>query len=120
MKETGELDNPINNRTKLLAAATHLFALHGYEAVGVQLIVAAVGVTKPTLYHYFGSKRGLLDALLAASFTDFFAAIERATVAVTFLGLLNTYASLVLNDCVSPDLEMTGQAIHQFVHGIFS
>lgn len=49
MKETGELDNPINNRTKLLAAATHLFALHGYEAVGVQLIVAAVGVTKPTL-----------------------------------------------------------------------
>ena len=28
-------------------------------------IVDAAGVTKPTLYHYFGSKRGLLAALLA-------------------------------------------------------
>ncbi len=55
----------MDNRADLVAHALRLFAGRGYEAVGVQEIVAAAGVTKPTLYHYFGSKRGLLDAVLA-------------------------------------------------------
>jgi AcrR family transcriptional regulator len=59
---------PTDNRTTLLDCALHLFAARGYDAVGVQEIVEAAGVTKPTLYHYFGSKRGLLDALLDTHF----------------------------------------------------
>ncbi len=55
----------MDNRERLLDCALDLFSQHGYDAVGVSLIVEAAGVTKPTLYHYFGSKRGLLDALLA-------------------------------------------------------
>lgn len=43
----------------------HLFASRGYDAVAVQEVVDAVGVTKPTLYHYFGCKQGLLEAILA-------------------------------------------------------
>lgn len=54
----------METRDRLLDAALGLFASRGYDAVGVQEIVAAVGVTKPTLYHHFGSKRGLLEALL--------------------------------------------------------
>lgn len=54
----------MDNRTALLNCALELFANKGYEAVGVQEIVDAVKVTKPTLYHYFGSKQGLLQALL--------------------------------------------------------
>ena len=42
-----------------------LFSQRGYEAVGVQDVVALASLTKPTLYHYFGSKHGLLAALLA-------------------------------------------------------
>jgi AcrR family transcriptional regulator len=42
-----------------------LFSEKGYEAVGVQEIADSAKVTKPTLYHYFGSKRGLLDALVS-------------------------------------------------------
>lgn len=53
-----------DNRTHILGVALKLFAEHGYDAVGVQDIVAAAGVTKPTLYHYFGSKRGLVDAVI--------------------------------------------------------
>lgn len=53
-----------NNRSLLLATALHLFAERGYDAVGVQEIVEAVHLTKPTLYHYFGSKTGLLQAIL--------------------------------------------------------
>lgn len=58
----------MDNRTIILDTALRLFSQSGYEAVGVQEIVEASGVTKPTLYHYFGSKRGLLDALLEEHF----------------------------------------------------
>jgi AcrR family transcriptional regulator len=59
----------MTNREKILEQALKLFSSRGYDAVGVQEIVDAVGVTKPTLYHYFGSKQGLLDALLEDQFT---------------------------------------------------
>ena len=54
----------MDNRQLLLDCALSLFSQRGYDAVGVQEVVEAAGVTKPTLYHYFGSKRGLLEALL--------------------------------------------------------
>jgi AcrR family transcriptional regulator len=50
-------------RTRLIESALNLFSQWGYEAVGVQQIVAMAKVTKPSLYHYFGSKRGLIEAL---------------------------------------------------------
>ena len=53
----------IDNRDKIFSIALSLFAVRGYDAVGVQEIVESAGLTKPTMYHYFGSKRGLLDAL---------------------------------------------------------
>lgn len=46
-------------RRKLLAEATRLFNRRGYASTSVREIVAAAGVTKPVLYHYFGSKEGL-------------------------------------------------------------
>ena len=55
----------MDNRELLLARALDLWSERGYDAVGVQEIVESAGITKPTLYHYFGSKRGLLDALIA-------------------------------------------------------
>lgn len=55
----------MNTRDLLLTHALKLFAARGYDAVGVQELVAAAGVTKPTLYHHFGSKEGVLTALLA-------------------------------------------------------
>ena len=54
----------MDNRDIILARALDLWGERGYDAVGVQEIVESAGVTKPTLYHYFGSKRGLLDALI--------------------------------------------------------
>lgn len=52
------------NRDRILDCALRLFAARGYAAVGVQEIVDEAAITKPTLYHYFGSKLGLLEALL--------------------------------------------------------
>ena len=53
----------MDNRAGLLSAALNLFAARGFDAVGVQEVAATAGVTKPTLYHFFGSKVGLLEAL---------------------------------------------------------
>ncbi len=55
--------------------ALALFALRGYEAAGVQEIVTQAGITKPTLYYYFGSKQGLLEAIV----TDYGAALLEST-----------------------------------------
>jgi len=65
----------MENRAHLLACALDLFSARGYDAVGVQEIVETAGVTKPTLYHYFSNKRGLLDTLLEEQFQPLTAAI---------------------------------------------
>jgi AcrR family transcriptional regulator len=71
---------PSDNRSRILKVALGLFAAHGYDATGVQEIVAMAGVTKPTLYHYFGSKRGLLDALLDEYVSGFLHDLRAAAV----------------------------------------
>ena len=68
----------MDNRSAILANALQLFAARGYDAVGVQEIAEAAGITKPTLYHYFGSKRGLLDALLEKDFAPLTQAVQEA------------------------------------------
>jgi AcrR family transcriptional regulator len=188
----------MDNRSNILACALQLFASHGYDATGVQEIVDAAGITKPTLYHYFGSKRGLLDTLLSEQWTELFEAVEQAAIyqgdlpltlnrivaayfhyaqghrlfyrvqlsmwfapphsdafeavsqgderqqqlienvfaraaedhgnmkgrqrayAATFLGMINTYIGLALNDYTKLDDELVYKAVHQFMHGIFS
>ncbi|GII28865.1 TetR/AcrR family transcriptional regulator [Planotetraspora mira] len=50
-------------RRRLLAEATRLFAERGFESTSVQEIVAAAGVTKGAMYHYFGSKDDLLHEI---------------------------------------------------------
>ena len=46
----------MENREMIMRCAKTLFYAKGYDAVGVQEIVDKAGVTKPTLYYYFGSK----------------------------------------------------------------
>lgn len=47
-----------------LAAARALFAAHGYAEVTMDAVAAAVGVTKPLLYTYFGNKEQLYLACM--------------------------------------------------------
>lgn len=68
----------VDNRSLILSCALELFAARGYDAVGVQEIAEAAGVTKPTLYHYYGSKQGLLRALISTYLDPFTQAIQEA------------------------------------------
>jgi AcrR family transcriptional regulator len=68
----------MGNRTQLMDAALDLFAARGYDSVGVQEICTRAEVTKPTLYHYFSNKRGLIDAVLSASVDELQTRLEPA------------------------------------------
>src|SRR5262245_5218668 len=51
-------------RERLIEAATRLFCRYGVNSVGVDAIVDAAGTAKTTLYKVFGSKDGLVEAVL--------------------------------------------------------
>ena len=51
-------------RERLIDAATRLFCRYGVNSVGVDAIVDAAGTAKTTLYKVFGSKDGLVEAVL--------------------------------------------------------
>ena len=65
-------------RDRLLTAAAELLdAAQGAE-VSTRAITERAGVQAPTLYHHFGSKRGLEDAVVTHGFKRFLAEREAA------------------------------------------
>ncbi|WP_018249495.1 TetR/AcrR family transcriptional regulator [Orenia marismortui] len=188
----------MNNRSKIIEVALKLFAIRGYDGVGVKEIAECAGVTKPTLYHYFGNKKGLLEIVLEEKFSRLNTLVEEALVynhdlpltlnkiaaayfnfakekdtfyrmqlamsfappeseaskvvskyikeqyemleglfikasedhgnmkgrhkayAATFLGMINTYITLFLTGELELEEQLTYQAVHQFMHGIYS
>jgi len=66
------------SRERLLRAAVAVFDRKGYAAASVREIVEQAGITKPALYYHFGSKEGILVAILEEGLRQFQAAIVRA------------------------------------------
>ncbi|MCU1659434.1 MAG: TetR family transcriptional regulator [Pseudonocardiales bacterium] len=52
-------------RTAILEQAAALFATKGFDGTSLSDIAAAAGLTRPAVYHYFGSKEELLAGLIA-------------------------------------------------------
>jgi TetR/AcrR family transcriptional regulator len=67
----------VENQEKLLQIGLQYFAERGYDAVGIQEIVDAAEITKPTLYHYFGSKEGLLESIFSSNFSMLFENLDQ-------------------------------------------
>lgn len=53
---------------RLIAAAAELIAASPGEDFSLRAVCDAVGVKMPTLYHFFGSKQGLIDAVVERGF----------------------------------------------------
>ncbi len=70
----------MTNRNEIFENALNIFAAYGYDGASVQQICDASGITKPTLYHYFHSKRGLLDQILKETLTPFIYDFQAACV----------------------------------------
>lgn len=69
-----------STRRTLVDAAQTLFAQHGYRGTNLDAVVAAAQVTKGALYHHFGGKQAVFEAVFARVEED---ATARVRAAVT-------------------------------------
>jgi AcrR family transcriptional regulator len=72
----GRSSNATSTRDRLLLAAGQLLHEAGGGPVSTRAICERAGVQAPTLYHHFGSKQGLLDAVVNYGFTQYVQAPE--------------------------------------------
>jgi TetR/AcrR family transcriptional regulator len=64
---------------KILQASSKLFAERGYANVSIRDVCKVTGTTAPVIYYYFGSKKGLFEAVTRSkvSMTDFIRLLSR-------------------------------------------
>lgn len=62
----GSTLDPERTRAAMLEAASLVFYERGLDGVGISELCASVGASKETLYRHFGSKDGLIAAVLQA------------------------------------------------------
>jgi AcrR family transcriptional regulator len=69
------MQREVSARDRLIEAATQLFCRFGINAVGIDAVILEAGTAKATLYKNFGSKEGLIEAVLereGAAWRDWF------------------------------------------------
>jgi AcrR family transcriptional regulator len=118
---------PNSRREALLSAATRLFNQHGYHAVSMDDIGAAVGIKSASVYNHFAVKSDLLStALTRAAGTlqlDMSRALAAASTARDALhGALDSYIALALSHSdligalVSEVMNLPDQQRHEIRH----
>lgn len=66
-------DGQLPPKARLLKAAAELLASSAGKTVSTRQITELAGVTAPTLYHHFGDKEGLFNAVIDAGFEEYVA-----------------------------------------------
>ncbi|MEM8708739.1 MAG: TetR/AcrR family transcriptional regulator [Actinomycetota bacterium] len=66
---------------EILAAAHDLFAANGFAGTQTTEIVDRIGLTRGALYHHYGSKAGLFDAVVQGIQADLAAAVQHEAAA---------------------------------------
>lgn len=61
----------MDTRQKIISTSYQTFYQQGFHACGVDLLARQADTTKRTLYAHFGSKDGLIDAVLTYRHDDF-------------------------------------------------
>ena len=74
------MGRPSDARQRLIAAAREVIYANSYEAVSVDELCAAAGVTKSSFYHFFSSKQDLVLVALESQWQWF----EQTVLAPTF------------------------------------
>lgn len=94
-------------REALIAAARELFTERGYEQVGTEEIVRAAGVTRGALYHQFGDKASLLEAVyerIEAESTERVARIVLGSELHSPMAAMRAGVEAFLDECAKPEL----------------
>ena len=94
-------------RGALMTAARRLFAEHGYDEVSAEQIVRAAGVTRGALYHHFGGKAELLDAVydqLEREMTERIARVVLGSELESPMEAMRAGISAFLEECAQPEV----------------
>lgn len=100
-------------RDALIEAARRLFTERGYDAVGTEEIVRAAGVTRGALYHHFGDKAKLLEAVyerVEAESTERVARVVLGSELHSPLEAMKAGVEAFLDECAKPELRQV--ALH--------
>lgn len=95
-------------REALIEAARSLFAERGYAGVGTEEIVRAAGVTRGALYHHFGGKRDLFEAVyerVEAELAQRIASGALDADAAAPLEAMRAGAEMFLQACTEPEAQ---------------
>ncbi len=86
-------------RDEILDVAERLIGTRGYDAMSIQSVQDELGCSRGALYHYFGSKEGILEAVIDRMTDAGMAILEpiAADPALTALGKLQTLFSTAGN-----------------------
>jgi AcrR family transcriptional regulator len=93
-------------KAALIAAARPLFADRGYAGVGAEEIVRSAGVTRGALYHHFGGKPGLLEAVyrqIEEELTE--EVVQGALSGSDPLGAMRVAIGIFLDASLEPDVQ---------------
>jgi AcrR family transcriptional regulator len=91
-----------------MAAARLLFTEKGYNSVSAEQIVREAGVTRGALYHHFGGKRDLLEAVyerLEAESTERVARVVLGSELDSPLEAMKAGVEAFLDECAEPELQ---------------
>jgi AcrR family transcriptional regulator len=90
----------LHTRAEIVRVAFELFATHGYEAVSVEMICDAVGISRATFFNYFPQKELILREIATSR-------VEKLKAVVTRFG--ETSKKLTFDDVVALFLEITDE-----------
>jgi AcrR family transcriptional regulator len=103
-----QAERAASTRAALIAAARRLFTERGYDGVGTEEIVRAAGVTRGALYHHFGGKAELLEAVyerLEAESTERVARVVLGSEMESPLEAMRAGIEAFLDECAEPELQ---------------
>jgi AcrR family transcriptional regulator len=105
-----------DTRAKLIRAARAAFAAKGYAASSMDDLTAEAGLTRGALYHNFGDKKGLLQAVIDQIDTEMLARMRlaRERSATAWTGLLDesiAYLEMALEPEIQRIMLLDGPAV---------
>jgi AcrR family transcriptional regulator len=93
-------------RGALIGAARRLFGERGYAAVGTEEVVRSAGVTRGALYHHFGGKRDLLEAVYVQLEGELTTRIAKAALGGSDpLAAMRAGSEMFLDACLEPEVQ---------------
>jgi AcrR family transcriptional regulator len=96
--------NRMLRRQSIIDAAMREFSDKGFSGASMDVIAAAAGLTKPTLYQYFPSKEELFNAMMTEERDEMLDVFQRPPTTAGMVGELHAFAWRYADIVMRPDM----------------